>query len=551
MPDATAPALNGTAGEALTPGVSSASEIPRELTTAELIADLEHRRLNALQAGSARAVDRQHGQGKMTARERLELLLDPGSFVEMDELVQHRATGMGLERNRPLGDGVVTGTGTVDGRPICVFAQDFTVLGGSLGEAFGEKIIKVLDLAQKIGCPVVGLNDSSGARIQEGVNSLAFYAEIGRRNVHLSGVVPQISLIMGPCAGGAVYTPAVTDLVAMVDQTAHMFITGPEIVAAVTGEKVTLEELGGGHANAASAGNVHHLAPDEKDALDWVREVLSFLPSNNLEDPPRYASDFEPEITAADEELDSIIPDARNRAYEMEDIIRTVLDNDEFMELQPLFGRSIITGFGRVDGRSVGVVANQPKVNAGTLDIDASEKAARFVRTCNAFNVPILTFVDVPGYMPGVEQERAGIIRRGSKLPFAYAEATVPQVTVVVRKAYGGGYAVMGSKHLGADVNLAWPTAEIAVMGATGAVQLVFRKELEAARAEGKEAEVRARLIEAYNETLANPYVAAGRGYVDAVIPPRETRLRVARALKMLETKRSVLPPRKVSNIPL
>jgi propionyl-CoA carboxylase beta chain len=547
MPDASTTEILGPASA----GVSSASAIPREMTTAELIADLEHRRLNALQAGSARSVDRQHGQGKMTARERLELLLDPGSFVELDELVQHRATGMGLERNRPLGDGVVTGTGTVHGRQVCVFAQDFTVLGGSLGEAFGEKIIKIMDLAEKVGCPVVGLNDSSGARIQEGVNSLAFYAEIGRRTMRLSGVVPQISVIMGPCAGGAVYTPAVTDLVVMVDKTAHMFITGPEVVAAVTGERVTLEELGGGHGNAASAGNVHHLATDEKDALEFVRETLAYLPANNLEDPPLYATDFAPKVTAQDEQLDAIIPDARNRAYEMEDIIRTVLDGREFVQLQPLFGRSIITGFGRVDGRSVGVVANDPKVNAGTLDIDASEKAARFVRTCNAFNVPIVTFVDVPGYMPGVEQERAGIIRRGSKLPFAYGEATVPLVTVVVRKAYGGGYAVMGSKHLGADVNLAWPTAEIAVMGGTGAVQVLFRKELAQAREEGREAEVRARLIEHYNETLANPYVAASRGYVDAVIPPRETRLRVGQALRMLQNKRVVLPPRKVSNIPL
>jgi propionyl-CoA carboxylase beta chain len=537
--------------EATSPAKSSASDIPREPTTAELIADLEHRRLNALQAGSARSVDRQHGNGKMTARERLDLLLDPGSFVELDELVQHRASGMGLENYRPLGDGVVTGTGTVDGRTVCVFAQDFTVFGGSLGEAFGQKVIKVMDLAQKIGCPLIGLNDSSGARIQEGVDSLAFYGEIGRRTVLLSGVVPQIALIMGPCAGGAVYTPMGSDLVAMVDKTSHMFITGPEVVAAVTGEKVTLEELGGGHTNAAVAGNVHHLAPDEKDALDWARTMISFLPSNNLEDAPRYASEFEPELTPADWDLDSIVPDARNRAYEMEDVLRHVLDGREFVELQPLFGRSIITGFGRVDGRSVGVVANQPKVNAGTLDIDASEKAARFVRTCNAFNVPILTFVDVPGYMPGVEQERAGIIRRGSKLAFAYAEATVPKVTVVVRKAYGGGYAVMGSKHLGADVNLAWPTAEIAVMGGVGAVQLLFRKDLAKAREEGNEAEVRARLIELYNEQLANPYVAASRGYVDAVIAPRETRLRVAQALATLENKRVALPPKKLGNIPL
>jgi propionyl-CoA carboxylase beta chain len=521
------------------------------MTTAELIADLDERRLAAVRAGSARAVEKQHARGKMTARERLDVLLDPGSFVEIDEFVRHRATGMGLEQHRPLGDGVVTGTGTIDGRQVCVYAQDFTVFGGALGEAFGLKILKVMDLAQKIGCPIIGLNDSSGARIQEGVDSLAFYGEIGREAIRLSGVVPQISLIMGPCAGGAVYVPAVTDFCVMVDQTAHMFVTGPEVVAAVTGEKVTLEELGGGYGNAAVAGNVHHLAADEKDAMDWVRTLVSFLPSNNLEDPPRYLAESEPEVTATDRELDSIIPDARQVAYEMEDIIRHVVDGREFVEVQAMFGRSIICGFGRVDGRSIGVVANQPRVNAGTLDIDASEKAARFVRTCNAFNIPVLTFVDVPGYMPGLEQERLGIIRRGSKLPFAYAEATIPQITIVVRKAYGGGYAVLGSKHMGADLNLAWPTAEIAVMGGPGAVQVLHRAELAQAAAEGKEAEVRARLIEEYNATMASPYVAAARGYVDAVIPPRETRIRVSQALRLLENKRFTLPPKKISNIPL
>jgi propionyl-CoA carboxylase beta chain len=527
-----------------TPGAVAA--VPYELTTAGRLADLERRRAEASAAGSDRAVAKQHARGKMTARERLDLLLDPGSFVEVDELVQQRGDG-----NRPLGDGVVTGVGTVDGRKVAVFAQDFTVLGGSLGETHGKKIMKVMDLAAELGCPVVGLNDSSGARIQEGVDALAAYGDVGYRNVQLSGVVPQISVIMGPCAGGAVYTPAVTDFVVMVDETSHMFITGPEIVAAVTGEQVTLDQLGGGVMNASESGNAHYLAHNEKDALDWVRTLLGFLPANNLEDPPQYDADTDPDLTDADYELDRIIPDSGSTAYDMEDVIRHVLDNREFIEVQQLFGRSMIVGFGRVDGRTVGVVANQPRVNAGTLDIDASEKGARFVRFCDAFNVPVLTFVDVPGYMPGVEQERLGIIRRGSKLPFAYAEASVPKITVVVRKAYGGGYAVMGSKHMGADLNLAWPTAEIAVMGGNGAVALLFRAQLEQARAEGREAEVRAQLVNQYNATFANPYLAAARGYVDAVIAPRETRQRVGHALRLLATKRQPGPPRKHSNIPL
>jgi propionyl-CoA carboxylase beta chain len=527
-------------------------DVPYELTTAGRLADLERRRSEALAAGSERAVAKQHARGKMTARERLEVLLDPGSFVEVDDFVQHRLTGGGLDQHRPLGDGVVTGLGTVDGRKVAVFAQDFTVLGGSLGEAHGKKIMKIMDLAAELGCPLVGLNDSSGARIQEGVDSLAFYGEVGYRNIQLSGVIPQISVIMGPCAGGAVYTPAVTDVVVMVDETSHMFITGPEIVAAVTGEHVSPAELGGGYHNAASSGNVHYLAHNEKDALDWVRTLLGFLPANNLEDPPRYDDGHgDAELTEADLELDRIIPDSGAVGYDMEDVVRHVLDGREFVEVQSLFGRNLLTGFGRVDGRTVGVVANQPRVYGGVLDIDASEKGARFVRFCDAFNVPIVTFVDVPGYMPGVEQERLGIIRRGSKLPFAYGEATVPKITVVTRKAYGGGYAVMGSKHLGADLNLAWPTAEIAVMGGNGAVALLFRAQLEQARAEGREAEVRRELVNQYNATYANPYLAAARGYVDAVIPPRETRHRVSQALTLLASKRRTALPRKHSNIPL
>jgi propionyl-CoA carboxylase beta chain len=526
--------------------------VPYELTTAGRLADLERRRAESLAAGSARAVAKQHARGKMTARERLDLLLDPGSLVEVDDFVRHRVTGGGLDEHRPLGDGVVTGIGTVDGRKVAVFAQDFTVLGGSLGEAHGKKIMKIMDLAAELGCPLVGLNDSSGARIQEGVDSLAFYGEVGFRNIQLSGVIPQISVVMGPCAGGAVYTPAITDFVVMVNETSHMFITGPEIIAAVTGESVTLDELGGGYHNAASSGNVHYLAHNEKDALDWVRTLLGFLPANNLEEPPQYDDEpTDPELTDADHELDRIIPDSGQVAYDMEDVVRHVLDGREFVEVQALFGRSLLCGFGRVEGRTVGVLANQPRVNAGTLDIDASEKGARFVRFCDAFNVPVLTFVDVPGYMPGVEQERLGIIRRGAKLPFAYAEATVPKITVVTRKAYGGGYAVMGSKHLGADLNLAWPTAEIAVMGGNGAVALLFRAQLEQARAEGREAEVRRELVNQYNATYANPYLAAARGYVDAVIAPRETRHRVGQALRLLATKRRTGLPKKHGNIPL
>jgi propionyl-CoA carboxylase beta chain len=540
MPDA----LTGVTGAA-----PDADAVPAELTTAGRLADLERRLAEAQAAGSARSVAKQHARGKMTARERLDVLLDPGSFAEVDEFVQQR--GVGPDDRRPYGDGVVTGLGTVDGRKVAVFAQDFTVLGGSLGETHGRKIVKIMDLAAELGCPLIGLNDSTGARIQEGVDALAGYGDVGYRHVRISGVVPQISVIMGPCAGGAVYSPAGTDFVVMVDETAHMFITGPEIVAAVTGEQVTREQLGGGMMNASESGNVHYLAHNEKDALDWVRTLLAFLPANNLEEPPQYAAELDGELTDADLELDRIIPDSGNVAYDMEDLVRHVLDAREFVEVQSLFGRSMICGLGRVDGRTVGVLANQPRVNAGTLDIDASEKGARFIRFCDAFNIPILMFVDVPGYMPGVEQERLGIIRRGSKLPFAYAEATVPKITVVTRKAYGGGYAVMGSKHLGADLNLAWPTAEIAVMGGQGAVAVLFRAQLEEARAQGREAEVRRDLVNQYNAMFANPYLAAARGYVDAVIPPRETRQRIGQALRLLATKRSTGLPRKHSNIPL
>ncbi|MEU1835637.1 acyl-CoA carboxylase subunit beta [Micromonospora chersina] len=517
-------------------------------TTAGKLADLERRLDEAVHAGSARAVEKQHARGKKTARERIEMLLDEGSFVELDEFARHRSTNFGLEKTRPYGDGVVTGYGTVDGRQICVFAQDFTVFGGSLGEVFGEKIVKLMDLAMKIGCPVVGINDSGGARIQEGVASLGLYGEIFFRNVRASGVIPQISLIMGPCAGGAVYSPAVTDFTVMVDQTSHMFITGPDVIKTVTGEDVGMEELGGARTHNARSGNAHYLGTDEEDAIEYVKALLSYLPSNNLDEPPVFSAEVDLDITDEDRELDTLIPDSANQPYDMHRVIEHVLDDGEFLEVQPLYAQNLVVGFGRVEGRPVGVVANQPMHFAGTLDIAASEKAARFVRTCDAFNIPVLTFVDVPGFLPGTGQEWDGIIRRGAKLIYAYAEATVPKVTVITRKAYGGAYDVMGSKHLGADLNFAWPTAQIAVMGAQGAVNILYRSEL--ANAEDPAA-VRAEKIAEYEDTLANPYIAAERGYVDGVIPPHETRTQVVRALRVLRTKRETLPPKKHGNIPL
>ncbi|GAA2085504.1 acyl-CoA carboxylase subunit beta [Actinomadura alba] len=515
-------------------------------TTVGKIADLERRRFEAVHAGSARAVEKQHAKGKMTARERIDAFLDPGSFVEFDQLARHRSTNFGMERDRPYGDGVVTGHGTVDGRPVAVFSQDFTVSGGSLGEVFGEKICKVMDHALKTGCPVVGINDSGGARIQEGVVALGLYAEIFKRNVHASGVIPQISLILGPCAGGAVYSPAITDFVVMVDKTSHMFITGPDVIKTVTGEEVTFEELGGAHSHNTKSGVAHYQASDEKDAIEYVKELLSYLPSNNLSDTP--AQPTAVDVAALDEALDTLIPDSPNQPYDMHTVIEHVLDDGEFLEVHALFAPNIICGFGRVEGHSVGIVANQPMRFAGTLDIDASEKAARFVRTCDAFNIPVLTFVDVPGFLPGTDQEWNGIIRRGAKLLYAYAEATVPLVTVITRKAYGGAYDVMGSKHLGADINLAWPTAQIAVMGAQGAVNILYRRELAAA---GDPQSRRAELITEYEDTLANPYIAAERGYVDGVIKPSETRAQVVKALRALREKRRTLPPKKHGNIPL
>ncbi|MFI8184965.1 acyl-CoA carboxylase subunit beta [Actinacidiphila glaucinigra] len=520
-------------------------------TTAGKLADLRRRIDEATHAGSARAVEKQHAKGKLTARERIELLLDEGSFVELDELARHRSTNFGLERNRPYGDGVVTGHGTVDGRPVAVFSQDFTVFGGALGEVFGEKIVKVMDWALKTGCPVIGINDSGGARIQEGVTSLGLYGEIFRRNTHASGVIPQISLVLGPCAGGAVYSPAITDFVVMVDQTSHMFITGPDVIKTVTGEDVGFEELGGARSHNTVSGNAHHMAGDEKDAIEYVKALLSYLPSNNLQEAPAFPQEAESEVSAEDLELDTLIPDSANQPYDMHQVIEHVLDDGEFLETQALFAPNIVTGFGRIEGRPVGVVANQPMQFAGCLDIDASEKAARFVRTCDSFNVPVVTFVDVPGFLPGTDQEWNGIIRRGAKLIYAYAEATVPLITVITRKAFGGAYDVMGSKHLGADLNLAWPTAQIAVMGAQGAVNILHRRTLAEAGSPEEAEALRAQLMREYEDTLLNPYVAAERGYVDAVVLPSETRMHLVKALRTLRNKRESLPPKKHGNIPL
>jgi propionyl-CoA carboxylase beta chain len=517
-------------------------------STAGKLDDLGRRLDQAVHAGSQKAIEKQHAKGRKTARERIALLFDEGSFVELDELARHRSTAFGLEHKRPYGDGVVTGYGTIDGRQVCVFSQDFTVFGGSLGEVYGEKITKVMDLAIRTGCPIIGINEGAGARIQEGVVSLGLYGEIFRRNVHASGVIPQISMIMGSCAGGHVYSPAVTDFTIMVDGSSNMFITGPDVIKTVTGEDVSMEELGGARTHNTKSGNAHFMGADEDDAIDYVKALLSYLPQNNLDPAPSFDDEADLAVNELDLALDTLIPDSPNQPYDMHEVFTAILDDEEFLEVQALFAPNIIVGFGRVEGQSVGVVANQPMQFAGTLDIDASEKAARFVRFCDAFNIPVLTFVDVPGFLPGTDQEWNGIIRRGAKLIYAYAEATVPLVTVITRKAYGGAYDVMGSKHLGADINLAWPTAQIAVMGAQGAVNILYRHELKgAADPEARRAE----LITEYDDTLANPYIAAERGYVDAVIAPHETRSEVVRALRLLRTKRAVLPAKKHGNIPL
>jgi acetyl-CoA carboxylase carboxyltransferase component len=518
----------------------------RPPSVAERIDELHRRREEALSGGGPEAIQKQHARGKLTARERIDLLLDRGSFVETDQLTRHRVHEFGMEKNRPYGDGVVTGWGTVDGRKVFVFSQDFTVFGGSLGEVMSEKICKIMDLAVATGAPVIGINDSGGARIQEGATSLAGYGYVFDRNVRASGVIPQVSLIMGPCAGGAVYSPAITDFVYMVRDTSYMFITGPDVIKAVTGEDVTFEQLGGALTHATRSGVCQFVAEDEEDCLAQVRYLLSFLPSNNLEDPPAYAADDDPE--RRDESLNEVVPASSREPYDMRAVIQKVVDGGEFYEVHPLYAMSILVGFARLDGRSIGVVANQPKVLAGTLDIESSEKAARFIRFCDAFNIPLLCFEDVPGFLPGTGQEYGGIIRHGAKLLYAFSEATVPKMTVITRKAYGGAYVVMNSKHLRADVCYAWPTAEIAVMGPEGAVNIVMRREIEAAQ--DKDAK-RRELIADYERRFANPYIAAERGYVDAVIEPADTRAVLIRALRMLATKREAVPPRKHGNIPL
>ena len=511
----------------------------------ERLNDLEQRRQAALSAGTERAVARQHEKGKMLARERIEYLLDDGSFHELDMLARHRAHDVGLD-DRPYTDGIITGWGTVDGRKVFVASQDFTVFGGALGEVFAEKMHKIMDLAESVGAPMIGLNDGAGARIQEGVVSLAGYGGIFRRNVQASGVIPQISVILGPCAGGAVYSPAMTDFIFMVRDSSHMFITGPDVVKTVTGEEVTLEELGGAGSHSTKSGVASFVAGDEQSVLDDVKYLLSFLPSNNLDNPPRLSSSDDPDRECL--ALRDMLPDSSNVPYDMKDVIAEVVDDGEFLEYHAGWAGSIVCGFGRIDGRSVGIVGNQPMVMAGVLDIESSEKAARFVRFCDAFHLPLLTFVDVPGFLPGVDQEHGGIIRHGAKLLYAYCEATVPRVQVITRKAYGGAYVVMDSKSVGCDVSFAWPTAELAVMGPQGAVEILNRRELQqAADPDARKAE----LVDDYTEKYANPYVAAERGIVDAVIDPAETRPKVVAAFRMIEGKREELPKRKHGNVPL
>ncbi len=510
------------------------------------IKELEEKSVLAKQAGGEKRIEKQHAQGKMTARERIEFLLDPGTFVETDQFVTHRCSEFGIDKQKILGDGVITGSGKIDGRLVFVFSQDFTVFGGSLGQAFAEKICKVMDHATRVGAPCIGLNDSGGARIQEGIVSLAAYADIFQRNVMSSGVIPQLSAIMGPCAGGAVYSPVMTDFIVMVKQTSHMFITGPDVIKAVTHEEVNKEDLGGAMTHNATSGVAHFAAENEEDGLNQLRQLLSYLPSNNLEDPPRTPTDDPAD--RQDSSLDKLIPDNPNKPYDMKKIIKVITDQNSFYEVQEHYAKNMIIGFARFDGRSVGIIANQPAVLAGCLDINASVKAARFVRFCDAFNIPLITLVDVPGFLPGTDQEYGGIIRHGAKLLYAFCEATVPKITIITRKAYGGAYDVMSSKHIRGDVNYAYPTAEIAVMGPEGAVNIIFRKELEKAKDAEKR---RAELIEDYRNTFATPYKAAELGYIDGVILPSETRPRIINALEMLENKRDKNPPKKHGNIPL
>jgi propionyl-CoA carboxylase beta chain len=536
-----APRPRGPQPPAATPAPSARSD---RLPPA--FAELRRRRREAEAGGGADRIERQHAAGKLTARERVEALVDSGTFEETDKLVLHRCHDFGMERQRIPGDGVITGHGRIDGRPLFVFAQDFTVFGGSLSETYAQKICKIMDLAMKVGTPVVGLCDSGGARIQEGVVSLAGYADIFLRNVLASGVVPQISAIMGPCAGGTVYSPAITDFNLMVDKTSYMFITGPDVIKTVTHEEITKEELGGARTHATRSGVAHFMSADDRACLSLIRELLSYLPSNNMEEPPRRPTGDDPE--RVDAALDSLVPENPNKPYDIKELVRTVVDGHVFLEVHEMFAPNIVVGFARLGGQSVGIVANQPAHLAGTLDIDASVKAARFIRTCDAFNVPLVTFEDVPGFLPGTEQEHRGIIRHGAKLLYAYAEATVPKLTVVTRKSYGGAYCVMASKQIRADVNFAYPTAEFAVMGPEGAVNILYRRELEGAKDPGA---LRQRKVQEFRDKFANPYVAAERGYIDEVIEPRFTRPKLIRALALLAGKRDQNPPRKHGNIPL
>jgi len=532
--------------------VESVTDQPDLFTTAGKIADLRNRFQEAVVDAEAAARDKQHAKGKLTARERLEMLVDPGSFVELDEYVRHRTSAFGMDKSRPYGDSVVTGTGTIHGRTVAVYAQDFSTFGGSLGEVAGDKIIKVMELALRSGIPIIGILDSGGARIQEGVVALGKYGEIFRLNTAASGVIPQISIIMGPAAGGAVYSPALTDFVIMVDKTSQMFVTGPDVIKTVTGEDVGMEELGGAHTHNTRSGVAHYLADDEDDAIDYACGLISYLPDNNLAEIPVYDTPFEFETTDADRSLNTVIPDSPNQPYDIHTVIDGIVDAAEFLEVQPLFAPNIVIGFGRIEGRTVGIIANQPSQMAGTLNIDAGEKASRFVRFCDAFSVPIVTLVDVPGYLPGTDQEWTGVIRRGAKLLYAYAEATVPLVTVILRKAYGGAYIVMGSKQLGADINLAWPTAEIAVMGGQGAVNILYRGEIKRAEEAGEDvAAVRTRLANEYTYNVASPFLAAERGELDGIIEPAQTRVSIAKALRALRNKRASLPAKKHGNIPL
>ncbi len=516
---------------------------------AQKLAELKKRDSLAESGGGPERRERQHREGKMSARERIEFLLDEGTFEETDKLVTHRCNDFGMDKQKFYGDGFVTGYGRIEGRLVFVFAQDFTVFGGSLSEANAAKIVKIMDTAMRVGAPVIGLNDSGGARIQEGVMSLAGYADIFLRNTLASGVIPQISAIMGPCAGGAVYSPAITDFILMVENTSYMFITGPDVIKTVTHEEVTKEQLGGAMTHNQRSGVAHFLAHDDAECLSEIRELFSFIPSNNLEDPPR--RECTDPIDRRDEHLDSIVPAESNKPYDIKEVIRSVVDDGYFFEVHEYFAQNIVVGFARLNGRSVGIVANQPAVLAGVLDINSSIKGARFVRFCDAFNIPLITFEDVPGFLPGVQQELGGIITHGAKLLFAFAEATVPKITVITRKAYGGAYCVMSSKHIRSDVNYAWPTAEIAVMGPEGAVDIVYKRELDKTKSPEERVEARAKKIEEFKNRFANPYVAAERGYVDAVIQPQETRQKVIQSLEMLQTKRDKNPPKKHGNIPL